>query len=219
MVCDIKSGQNPLSRGVGAIANPRKIIADAITSNSNNILSTRPQGRYMHGARCKIKINGRIAVFAFAVSWNIRTEQDEVWTIDEYTPYEYAPKRITVEGSIGSFRVPSKSPSKEQQQSNILSFLFHKYITIEVRDWQTDELLFYAPKAVITTRSEDFRAGELATMQLNWKAIGFQDEMKPDMPKSPDSGSTSSKKPDTSGGGSGGGSGSFNKPSLPLPNF
>ena len=162
---------------------------DTFKSGLTNVMtllfSISPRGKFMTGARCKISINGEIAVFAFSVSWNIRTDYDEIMVIDEFMPYEFAPKKITVEGTIGGFRIPAQGPSKMQIQPSHLSFLFHKYIGIEVRDWRTNTLLFKVDKAVITNRQEDFKSGELATMSLSWKAIGWQDDNEPTMPIDP----------------------------------
>lgn len=166
------------------LGNVAQATTDALNSSAfGGILSARRMGKYFTGARCVIKINGDLAGFAFAVSWKINTQQDEIWTIDDWTPYEIAPKRISVEGTLGMFHIPGKGPSKELIQSDVLSFMFHKYITIEVRDSSTDQLLFKTNKAVITSRFEDVRAEQLTTIQLTWKAIGWADEQFPQLPK------------------------------------
>ena len=145
---------------------------------AGNIFSLRPQGKYMTGARCIIKINNKIAGFAFAVSWNIRTDQDEVWGIDEYTPYEYAPKRVTVDGTLGMFHIPGKGPSAELIQSNILSFMAHRYVTLRVEDQRTGAVLFKSDKVVITNRSQTIQAEQMSQITLTWRAIGWRDEQK-----------------------------------------
>ena len=112
----------------------------------------------------------------------------EVNTIDDYLPAEIAPTRVRVTGTINALHIPGQGPSKEQYQSNVLSFLAHQYITIEARDSQTDELLFYTGKAVITSRQEDLQAGQLGKMTLQFMAVGWQDELEPSKPKGVDSG-------------------------------
>lgn len=171
-----KFGAEPANVPTGAS------IADNVLSNFQGILSISPHGKYITGARTIIKINGKLAAFAFQVSWNIRTEQDEIWTIDDWTPYELAPKRVTVEGTIGGFYIPFKSPTKQAFMPNLLSFMFHKYITIEVKDRVTDALLFQTNKAVITSLDQNITAGELSNVKLTWKAIGWVDEKVPTYP-------------------------------------
>ena len=38
-------------------------------------------------------------------------------------------------------------------------------------------------KAVITNRSQNLQAGELSTIQLSWKALGWVDELVPSEPQ------------------------------------
>lgn len=159
-------------------ANPD--ITKNLNSNVNGIFSTKPAAKYASGARTVIKINGKIASFAFAVSWRITTQVTEIQTIDDYLPYELAPQRVTVEGTISALHIPGQSPGTELWQPDALNFLFQQYLTIEVRD-TTDQLLFYTSTAMITSRSEDIRVDALSNVQLSWKAIGFQDERKPEL--------------------------------------
>lgn len=158
-------------------------IADNAAGQLTNIAGSRPVGKYMTGARVKLRINKKLVGFAFGISWRIDTEQMEINTIDDYLPSELAPTRIRISGTINALHIPGQSASKEQYQSNVLSFLAHQYITIEARDSQTDELLFYTTKAVIVSRQEDLTAGQLGKVSLQFMAIGWQDELKPTLPK------------------------------------
>ena len=42
-------------------------------------------------------------------------------------------------------------------------------------------MLFYTSKALITSRAEDIRVDQLASVQLSFRAIGFQDERRPEL--------------------------------------
>lgn len=161
----------------------QQILDNAIGGNIGGIISTRPTAKYASGARCILKINGQIVGFAFGISWKISTSYVEINTVDDYMPHELAPQRISVDGTISALHVPGISAGTELWQSNVLTFLFHKYISIEVRDSQTDQLLFAAAKAVITSRQEDVKVDSLANVTLTWKAIGFLDERTPELPK------------------------------------
>jgi len=139
-------------------------------------------GRYLTGSRCIIKVNNKLFGFAFKASYNISTLQEEIWTIDDWTPWELAPQRVMVTGTLGMFHIPGKGPAKELVQPNVLSFLHHKYITIEIRDHMTDQVIFKTNKAVITNKSQTIEAGTLSTIELQWKAVGWFDEMQPNFP-------------------------------------
>jgi hypothetical protein len=152
--------------------------------------------RYMTGARAIIKVNGKLFGFAFGVNFNINTATEEVWTIDDWTPYELAPQRISINGTLGMFFIPGKSPSHELVQSNVMSYLFHKYITIDITDQMTGQTIFHTEKAWITGRSQTLTAGELSTVQLSWKAIGWLDDLNPSKPVGADD---SDQDPDSDG--------------------
>ena len=173
------SGRPGFGRSSGTIATA---VADAVAANFGSILSLRPQAKYMTGARTVIKVNERIVGFAFQVSWNINTEQTEIYTIDNTLPHEIVPKRIAVSGTIGAFIIPGRSATAEVIQSDMFSFLTNKYITIEVRDSVTDEIIFKTNNAAITNSQGSLTADQVGTMQLSWKAIGWLSE---EVPKAP----------------------------------
>lgn len=147
------------------------------------IFTLSPVAKYITGARTVIKVNGKPVVFAFQVSWTVTTDQVEINTIDDPLPHEIAPRRITVSGTLGGFVIPGQSATTEVIQSNVLSFLSNKYISIEVVDSQTQSILFKTNSAVVTNCSTTSNAGQPATMTLQWKAIGWQNEFAPETPE------------------------------------
>lgn len=158
-------------------------LLDNAAGNLSGIISTRPNAKYMSGARCVLKINSQPVGFAFGIQWRIDTQYTELNVIDNPLPEELVPKAIRVTGTISALHIPGEGPGVQLWQPDVLSFLFHQYITIEVRDSATNQLLFYAPQAVITTRQEDIRIDDLAQTSLNFMAIGYQDEKTPAVPR------------------------------------
>lgn len=169
------------------------VLNNALESNLGGIISTRPIAKYMSGARTILRINSKIVGFAFSVQWRINTSYTEIDTIDNPLPDEFAPRRIQVEGSISAMHIPGRGAGIQLWQPDVLSFLFHQYITIEVRDSATNNLLFFAPKAVITSRVEDIKVDDLAQVSLSFQAIGFRDEKNPETPDGINTLSTDSK--------------------------
>ena len=159
-----------------------RVGQNALT-NLEGIFSLKPMAKYLTGARCMIRVNGKLAGFAFGISWKISTDVTEINTIDDYLPYELAPSRISVSGTISGFRIPGGGPGNLGIQGDILSFMHQRYIDIEVRDSQTDNLIFQTTRAIITSRSENITADNIAQMTLDFKAIGFVDEKTPKVPK------------------------------------
>lgn len=157
-------------------------IANNLAGNISGILSTKPSAKYESGARIALKINGLLVGFAFSISWRINTTVVAVNTIDDYMPYELAPQRLTVDGTIGALHIPGQSVGVLLWQPDILNFLTQQYISIEARDSATDQVIFYTDKAMITSRTEDIRVDSLANVQLQWQAIGYRDERTPGLP-------------------------------------
>lgn len=169
-------------------------LVDNVVGNVSGVFSTRPAAKYSSGARTILKINGKVVGFAFGVSWRINTTVAEINTIDDPLPNEFVPQRLSVEGSISALHIPGTSASTENWQPDVLSFLFHQHLQIEVRDSRSDQILFLTNKAVITSRQEDIRVDQLSSVTLTFKAIGWRDEKNPEYPNgisepSPDSNS------------------------------
>ena len=157
-------------------------VLENLASNLTGIFSTRPTAKYATGARCILKINGQIVGFAFAASWRITTMYTEIQCIDDPLTEELVPQRMTVDGTISALHIPGTSASTELWQPDVLSFLFNRYIAIEVRDSQTDDVLFFTGKAMITSRQEEFKVDQLSNVTLSFKAIGWRDERAPSYP-------------------------------------
>ncbi len=139
----------------------------------------RPIGKYMTGARAIIKVNGKLAGFAFNISWSVNTSYQEIHEIDNFLPYELAPQVISVSGTIGMFHIPGQGPAAEGIMPNVLSFLHHKYISIEVQDQSTGNIILNITKAVITNKQQALNAGEVSQINLSFKAIGWSDDQPP----------------------------------------
>ena len=154
-------------------------IGGNLMSNVDGIFSIKPMIKYASGARTTLKINSKIVGFAMGVSWNIETVVTEIRTIDDYLPIELAPRYVAVSGTFSGLMIPGMGPSNELIQSDVLNFLAQRYITIEVRDSQTDNLLFFTNKAMVTSRSESLNSEQLGKITLNWKAIGWKDDREP----------------------------------------
>jgi hypothetical protein len=178
MASSSNGSDNPLA-GLGITGNTGNEILTGLVEDSalGSSLSGAQASKYFTGPRAIIKVNGELAGFAFQVSWKVNTMQNEVRTIDRWLPWEISPVMMQVEGTMSMFHIPGKGPSKELLQSDVFSFLFFKYITIEIQDSKTNKVLFKTDKAVITSRQQDVKAESLSTIQLQWKAIGFTDEV------------------------------------------
>lgn len=161
---------------------PLRNIAQNALDSVGGIFANASLAKYSSGARAILKINGQIIGFAFGIQWSISTSQRELYTIDDWLPAELIPGPVSVSGTISALHIPGESATKREYQGTILSHPMHKYITIEVRDSQTDALLFFTNKAAITNKTEMIGAEELSKVTLQFKAIGWLDEKQPTQP-------------------------------------
>jgi len=154
-------------------------LVNNVASNIAGIFSLKPNAKFMSGARCTLKVNGKLVGFAFGISWNINTQVTEINTIDDYLPHELAPQRVTCDGTISALHVPGVSANTENWQADVLSFLFQPYISIEARDSGTNQIIFATDKAMVVSRSEELRVDSLSNVTIRWRAIGYIDEKTP----------------------------------------
>jgi hypothetical protein len=161
-------------------------LGQNVLSNVAGTASLKPTMKYHTGSRAVIKINGKLVGFAFSVGYNIETDNQEIMTIDDYLPAELAPRMIRVSGSLGTFVVPGRSTTSELLQSNVLSFMQNKYITIEISDSATGSIIFKTNRAVITSNQTTVDAEQMSITRLSWKAIGWQNENQPQEPAGSD---------------------------------
>lgn len=160
-------------RGYPTKDNTLSALQNAATEAVGNVFTTRSGSKFMSGARAIIKVNGNLIGFAFDVSWSIKTDAVEVYTIDDPAPYEIAPRRISVSGTLALLQIPGRSPQDENMQSDMITFLYKKYITIEIRDSLTDELMFYTDKAMVVNQESKISADQLGSTTIQWIATGW----------------------------------------------
>lgn len=154
-----------------------EILAQNLYSGVSSLISLKPVAKFASGARTVLKINGNIIGFATNISWNIETTVSEIRTIDDYLPSELTPRHISVSGTLSGLMIPGMGSSKESIQSNVINFLQQKYITIEARDSQSDNLIFFTNKAMIISRTESLDSEQLGRITLSWRAIGWKDDL------------------------------------------
>jgi hypothetical protein len=154
----------------------------SIQNYASKLASYTPSARFIAGGRVVITINGIAAPRLSSISWRIITEQKLNKEIDSANAYELMPSSIEVAGSYSEYREPFRGPTSAFHQASARSFMFHPYMSIEVRDNLTDALLFYAGKCAVTERSEQIGTEGLMITNVSWRAISWKDEREPTIP-------------------------------------
>jgi hypothetical protein len=144
-----------------------------------DVISLNKGTKFLDGGRAVVKVNNRIFGFFFGVTWNIDLEHTPIYTIDDYMPYELSPRKIRITGSLSSYVVPGESPQHHQIASDMMSFLFDRYISIKIEDSNTRAIVFQTDQAIITRCRGSIQAQGPATLTLDWEAISWEDNYDP----------------------------------------
>jgi hypothetical protein len=128
------------------------------------------------GARTLITFNGRAVGAGFAISYQLGSEATEIRTVDSTIPAELAPSRISARLSIQVFRTPDNDPVLLgiAPTGDGVGYHKQKYISVEMRDKDTDQTVLYLPKCLIVSRSGSVSAEDLlvetwSLVSLGWK--------------------------------------------------
>ena len=171
---------NKLTKPQNIVQSAASDLISGVTGNVKSaIASASPLndfGKYFTGLRAIIKVNDQLFGFAFGVSLNLKFDTEEIWTIDNYQAYELAPRKMIATGTISMFHIPGKGPGIQNVHPNGLSFLMHRYISLDISDQMTGESIFKTEKAMITGRTQDVDANKISTIRLEWKAIEWVTE-------------------------------------------
>lgn len=130
------------------------------------------QSVVLKGAECKLYIGGKLYPEAQSISYTIDYSEMEIYGIDSLFPQEIATTRISVQGSISGVRVKlSGGLQGKDALTKINQKLFAPYVSIEIRDRQTDTKLIFIPQCKIN--SESLQVAAKGTVKLNFSFKGI----------------------------------------------
>ena len=140
------------------------------------------QPKVLSGQRVQVSFNGQNYAFGSVIDYSIDTQVSDFSGIDSVMPTELSPDKLRVAMSLRIFRTIDNDPSaegvlfqkglsREDQQQN---FALKGYVTIEVRDRQTDQTIMFIPRALVSSRSASVDAEGLMTENWNIVGIGFR---------------------------------------------
>jgi hypothetical protein len=144
----------------------------------NNNMSGIPK---IHtGARAIVKINNELMVYALAVQYQVVTEYKPIQGIDNPLPEELAPVNIEVSCILTNLRVPRQSASILALQPTMLNLMHQGYVSIEIRDRVTNDVMLYIPKAMLIKRTGAISARATGGETWFFVGIGYWDERDPE---------------------------------------
>lgn len=139
------------------------------------------QPKVLSGQRVAISFNGQAYAFGSVLDYSIDTQVSDFSGIDSVLPTELSPDRLRVTMSLRIFRTIDNDPAAEgvlfqkglRQEIDQQMFAAKAYISVEVRDRQTDETIMFIPRALVSSRSASVDAENLMTENWNIVGIGF----------------------------------------------
>ncbi len=128
-----------------------------------------------------ISFNGQPYAFGSVLDYNIDTQVSEIIGLDSVLPIELAPERLRVTMGLKIFRSIDNDPSADgilfqkglRSDLDQEDFLKQPYITIEVRDRQSDQTIMFIPRALVSSRTASVDSEGLMTENWNIIGIGF----------------------------------------------
>lgn len=116
----------------------KQTFSDAFLANERRKLSLKnPEKQlpeFFSGARCKLLINEQTIGAALEVSWSVRSDLQELRTIDNFLPVEIIPGQMSITASLKRVVDPRRTLGGDGLYSTITSYLHQPYASIEVRD-------------------------------------------------------------------------------------
>ncbi len=126
-----------------------------------------------------VSLDAEPYAFGAVLDYTIDTQVSEFGGIDSMLPIELSPERLRVTMSMRIFRTIDNDPSatgvyfqkSTKAEKDQEDFASKKYITIEIRDRQTDQTIMFIPRALVSARSASVDAEGLMTE--NWSIVGI----------------------------------------------
>ncbi len=130
------------------------------------------QSVILKGAECKLFIGGKLYPEVQQISYTIDYGEQEIYGIDSVFPQEIATTRISVQGSISGVRVKlSGGLQGKDVVTKINQKLFAPYVSIEIRERQSETKIIFIPQCKITAETLQVGAKGVAKLSFTFKGI------------------------------------------------
>ena len=137
----------------------------------------------LSGQRVAIRLQSDIIAYGMVVDFNIDTQVTEVRGIDSVLPIELYPSSVRVTLSLRVYRTPDNDPGTlgilpskmtDEGDQAAEAFAARKYLSVEVRDQQTDKIVMYFPRVMLSSRSGSVSSEDLMMETWSMVSIGYQ---------------------------------------------
>jgi hypothetical protein len=124
------------------------------------------------GSVVKLFIGGVLYPEAQSISLSIDYGEEPVYGIDSAFPQEIKQTRVSVQGQVSGIRLRASGGIQSRNARTLIKeSLQAPYVSIQIRDRSTDEILYFIPQAKVTSQS--MSVGVKGTMQLSFGFKGI----------------------------------------------
>lgn len=126
----------------------------------------------LKGSECKIYFGGKLYPEAQNIVYTINYGEQEIYGIDSIFPQEIATTRVSVQGSISGIRVKlSGGLQGKDVLTKINQRLFAPYISVEIRERQSDTKLIFIPQCKVTAETMQISSKGIVKLSFSFKGI------------------------------------------------
>lgn len=130
------------------------------------------QSVVLKGAECKVYIGGKLYGEVQQISYTIDYGETEIYGIDSIFPQEIATTRVSVQGSISGVRVKlSGGLQGKDILTKINQKLFAPYVSVEIRERQSETKIIFIPQCKITAETLSVAAKGVVKLNFSFKGI------------------------------------------------
>ncbi len=124
------------------------------------------------GAECKLFIGGKVYAEVQSISYTLDYGETEIYGIDSPYPQEIAHTKTTVQGTVSGVRVKLTGGLQGYNaRPRINEILYNPYVSLEIRDRQTDTKLLWLPQMKVTSETFSVEAKGIVRLSFAFKGI------------------------------------------------
>lgn len=134
--------------------------------------------KVIKGSEIKLFIGGKLYAEVQSLSYTIDYSESEIYGIDSPYPQEIKTDKISCQGTINGVRIKLTGGLQGYNaRPRINEILHNPYVSLEIRDRQTDTKLLWLPQMKVTSETFSVEAKGIVKLSFNFKGIVPYNEM------------------------------------------
>ena len=124
------------------------------------------------GATVKIFLGGVLYPEAQSISYSIDYGEDPIYGVDSAFPQEIRQTRVSVKGSINGIRLKSSGGIQSRNARTLIKEALHApYVSIQIKDRSSDEIILFVSQTKITNESFSVSAKGIVSVSFSFTGI------------------------------------------------